>query len=57
VVADSAQLDPRVRDGDIQRARELRAEVQRTRKILHLKMEQLRKELAALGAKRRQRKG
>jgi hypothetical protein len=65
VVTTSEQLDSWARDGvffrsenldrlaNIQRARELRAEIQRTRQTLHQKLDELRKELAALHAKRR----
>jgi hypothetical protein len=63
VVTASEQLDRWVRGAfwrtenlgmmpDIQRSRELRAEIKRARETLHQKMDELKKELAALRAKR-----
>jgi hypothetical protein len=68
VVADTDQIDSWVRNTalwraaygtdiltSVERARKLRAEVQLARENLHLKMDVLRKEMAVLRAKRRQR--
>jgi hypothetical protein len=67
VVTTSEQLDSWARDGvfwrtenldrlaNIERARELRAEIKRTRETLHQKLGELRKELATLREKRRKR--
>lgn len=68
VVADSKQLDAWILHrnplpsgatkslrNNLQRARELRREVEQNRKELRLKMEALRKELAEIRAKRRTR--
>src|SRR5215470_10811399 len=63
VVTDSERLDSWIQDSDfwrrqdldllanIQRTRELRAQVQRARETLHQKMDILRKELATLQAR------
>jgi len=68
VIAQSEQLDSWIQDSafwrsgtpldylaNIERARKLRAEVQRGRKNLHLNVAVLRKELATLRSRRRQK--